>query len=137
MPKVKEAPVKSSEPVAEESKVNKNVNSTIASSVLSLLGKPKNLYNIVVKPLWDESLGHRRDDKYRVNVWCHVIEDGREATALYDPKLITDSFFIHSNPAGDILTSSPQIIKKYDKNNPLAEIKNNKKKYNISDIMKP
>lgn len=136
MPKVKEAPVKLSEPVVEESKFNKNVSPIIASSVLSLLGKPKNLYNIVVKPLWDESVGHKRNDKYRVNVWCHVIEDGREATALYDPKLITDSFFIHSNSAGDILTSSPQIIKKYDKDNSVAKIKN-AKKYNISDIMKP
>jgi hypothetical protein len=127
MPKVKETPVKS-KPVVQESKVNKNVSPIIASSVLSLLGKPKNLYDIVVKPLWD--------NRYRVNVWCHVTEDGREITALYDPKLITDSFFIHSNPVGDILASFPQIIKKYDNDNPVAKIKN-AKKYNISDIMKP
>lgn len=129
MTKVKKAPpVKAAEPETEEIKV-KNVNPAIASEVLNLLGKPKNLYDIVVKPLWD--------NRYRVNVWCHVTEDGREVTPLYDPKLITDSFFIHSNPVGDIIASSPKINKKYDENNPIAKMNNNNKKYNISDIMKP
>lgn len=127
MPKVKVKETAVNEEKAPEPKAN-DLRPTIALGILSLMGRPKNLHEVVVKPLYD--------NRYRVNVWCHVAEVGREITALYDPKLITDSFFITANPLGDIIHSSPEIKRKYGQNNPIAKIKGEKKE-TIADIMKP
>ena len=129
MPKVKEkeTPVKETA-AAPEPKAN-DVRPAIAQGILSLMGRPQNLHEVVVKSLWD--------NRFRVNVWCHVAAEGKEITALYDPKLITDSFFVQVNPLGDIVQSSPDIKKKYGPNNPFARIGNGVKRETIADIMKP
>jgi hypothetical protein len=99
----------------------------IALNVLGKMGKPKNLHEVVVRLLYD--------NRYRVNVWCHVAPDG--GSPLYDPKLITDSFFLVADELGNIVRSSPEIKTKYGVNNPLARVtKEEKKKPSIVDIMK-
>ena len=127
VPKVKEKEAATVEKKESEPKAP-DLRPTVALGVLSLMGRPQNLHEIVVKPLWD--------NRFRVNVWCHVAQ-AKEITALYDPKLITDSFFVWTNPLGDIVQTSPEIKKKYGPNNPFAKATTAPKRENIADIMKP
>ena len=68
----------------------------IGNHVLSALGKPANLLQIQVRPLWDE--------RYRVNVLVgpHV------ASAR-----VANSFFLTVDEDGNVITSTPPIEKLY------------------------
>jgi len=116
----KEAPQQAKEKPAEPKQPN--LCPTIANGILVLMGKPANLHEIAVKHLWD--------NRYRVNVWCDV--DGMYGLT----RRITDSFFIWSNPLGDIVEASPKIEKKYTAQNPRAIFKGEKKN-TIADILRP
>ena len=105
---------KTSQAVAEmpeipETKID--VEAILRSSVLTQLGKPKDLYQVIVR-----NVGGSR---YRVNVWQHK-EPAKEtkpaklaAAEVIRGLRISDSFYIIANSDGAIVKSSPAIVKRY------------------------
>jgi hypothetical protein len=64
--------------------------------VVHSLGSPADLFGVRVRPLWK--------DHYRVNVFV-----GKDATS----GRVADSFFLTADGEGNILTSSPEIVRVY------------------------
>ena len=71
-------------------------NDLIIKQVVSSLGSPKNLLKMQVRPIGG--------DRYRVNVFV-----GSDATSAR----IADSFFLTTTEEGNILASSPEIVRAY------------------------
>ena len=67
-----------------------------ANEVIHALGKPGDLLQVQVRPLWE--------NYYRANVFI-----GKDATSAH----IADSYFLTADGDGNILTSTPKITKKY------------------------
>lgn len=76
---------------------------TIESQVLAELGKPKDLHRIDTRQVGK--------DTYRVNIWRTVPTDGK--TIFKTKEQMTDSFYVWSNSANEILRTNPRIEKKY------------------------
>jgi hypothetical protein len=72
------------------------MNALIGEQVMHQLGEPGNLHMVQVRKLWDEH--------YRVNV---VV--GADAASVH----IADCFFLITDTGGNILESSPKIVKRY------------------------
>ena len=68
----------------------------IRTNVLSTLGRPARLLKVAIMPLWDNN--------YRVNV---VIGD--DASTVNIP----NSYFVTADDLGNILGSTPRILKQY------------------------
>jgi hypothetical protein len=68
----------------------------IGEQVVHTLGAPDDLFGIHVRPLWK--------DHYRVNVFV-----GKDATSAR----VANSYFLVVDDNGNIVTSSPQIEKRY------------------------
>ena len=68
----------------------------IRAGVLKALGQPARLFQVVVKPLWDNN--------YRVNVVT-----GEHAASVNIP----NSYFVTADDAGNILGSTPRLQKLY------------------------
>ncbi|HEX4590806.1 MAG TPA: hypothetical protein VH120_12790 [Gemmataceae bacterium] len=68
----------------------------IGNHVLSALGKPADLLQIQVRPLWDE--------RYRVN----IVVGPHFASAR-----VANSFFLKADEDGNVITSTPPIKKLY------------------------
>jgi len=88
-------------PAGEELPVTERVRTTpdaaIRDSVMSTLGQPPGLLRVVVLPLWR--------NYYRVNVLT-----GADATTIK----IVHSFFVEAGESGDIIKSSPRIMRTYE-----------------------
>lgn len=80
----------------EENRERSSVSGRIRSRALSLLGRPPNLIEVAVRALWDHC--------YRINVLT-----GPDVSHL----VVAHSYFVHASPEGDILTSTPPILKLY------------------------
>lgn len=107
MPAMKTAPMKEPSLKALAAPAAPDLRPGIETAVLSRLGRPRNLRNVIVKHLWD--------NRYRVNVWCEV-------PCMFTDKMnrITDSFFVSVNETGEIVNSSPALTLKYNEHNPEA-----------------
>lgn len=68
----------------------------LGEHVLQALGEPARLHTVQVRPLWE---GH-----YRVNVFV---------TATDASVVISDSFFLVTDPDGNIVTSTPELTRQY------------------------
>lgn len=87
-------PIKTKKP--KEEKMPEKIDTTkLEKSVLEQLGKPKEFKKIKAV--------HIDGKFFRVNVWCESEKGDR----------ITDSFFIKYTEDEGIMTSSPQIKKRY------------------------
>jgi len=86
---------KKTEPVKKESKPD--LEKVVAEAVLSRLGRPEGLVEVRAINVFGDS--------WRVNVVC---EDGQ-----YSNKY-PDCFFLTVSPDGEILSSNPEIKRKYD-----------------------
>ena len=75
---------------------NVQLNAIIGEQVIHQLGQPGDLHTVQVRRLWDEH--------YRVNI---VI--GTDATSVR----IADCFFLITDSSGNIIQSSPKIVKRY------------------------
>lgn len=83
--------------LAESSRqTNVHLNALIGEQVIHQLGQPGNLHTVQVRKLWDEH--------YRVNI---VV--GTDAATVR----IADCFFLVTDTSGNILQSSPKIVKRY------------------------
>ncbi len=71
--------------------VSKEVLDKISSSVLTSLGKPKDLTKIKTFHLFNQF--------FRVNVWCG------ETSGFLHASHLTDSFFVEASPTGDIIST--------------------------------
>jgi hypothetical protein len=71
-------------------------NDLIRKQVVRSLGSPDDLLRMQVSPIGA--------DRYRVNVFV-----GKDVTS----GLIADSFFLTTDEEGKILTSSPEIVRRY------------------------
>ena len=69
---------------------------TIGRNVTALLGRPRDLFQVAVRPLWD--------NHYRVNVYL-----GTESVAA----TIANSYFLTVDARGNILDSSPKVTREY------------------------
>jgi len=72
------------------------ISENLKLKVLEQLGKPRDLKKIVIHNVYGT--------RYRVNVWREIKEN---------MVIITDSFFFIVTNNGDIVFSSPKLIKKY------------------------
>jgi hypothetical protein len=72
------------------------LNDQVGKHVLHTLGQPDNLFSVQVRRLWD--------DHYRVNVL--VGPDTASAR-------IANSYFLVADSDGNIITSTPQLTRKY------------------------
>lgn len=70
----------------------------VIRSVLDQLGRPRNLYRVDAKKVWD--------NQYRVNVYCAKATDGTIPTVN-----MTDSFLVGRTEEG--ISSRPAIERKY------------------------
>ncbi len=70
--------------------------SVIVSQLLQALGRPATLYRVEIRHLWD--------DHYRANVFV-----GADAASTR----VAHSFFIVADEDGNIITSVPDITRKY------------------------
>jgi hypothetical protein len=68
----------------------------IGEQVMNALGEPKNLYRLLVRPLWK--------DHYRVNI---LVGENAGATT------IARSYFLQVDSDGNIVKASPKITKQY------------------------
>jgi hypothetical protein len=75
---------------------NVQLNAIIGEQVIHQLGQPGDLHTVQVRKLWDEH--------YRVNI---VV--GMDAASVR----IADCFFLVTDSSGNILQSSPKIVKRY------------------------
>jgi len=75
---------------------NVQLNAIIGEQVIHQLGQPGDLHTVQVRRLWDEH--------YRVNI---II--GSDAATVR----IADCFFLVTDSSGNILQSSPKIVKRY------------------------
>jgi hypothetical protein len=69
------------------------------------MGKPKNLDRIMTHHLWSNTSGGR----YRVNVYC----ERQESSTVTKPLFISDSYFVKTDEEGTIVSSNPELEKKY------------------------
>jgi hypothetical protein len=89
-------PKKKAEP-KKEKESKPDLTQAVARAVLELLGRPRNLSDVRAVNVFGNS--------WRVNVIC---EEGKFSNKY------TDCFFVTVSPKGEILTSSPEIRRKYD-----------------------
>ena len=75
----------------------------VGGHVLRLLGKPADLHKVQVRHLWE--------DHYRVNVLV-----GEDAACIK----FAHSFCLVADDAGNILASTPQITRQYERPDPAA-----------------
>lgn len=80
-------------------KASKDPSFTVKQQVLGLLGKPKDLNQVTVQYVYSIS----QLDKYRVNVFRNINNYPH----------ISDSYFVTCDKSGNIVTSSPEIVKQY------------------------
>lgn len=73
----------------------------VADAVMAILGRPKGLNRVIARVV-----GLNR---FRVNVFTDVPVEGLMTTRTS----ITDSFYVHTTPHGEIIKSSPELKKKY------------------------
>jgi len=73
-----------------------SLNDFIKQQVIQTLGKPSNLINVQVRPVWD--------NHYRVN----VLVGSDAATAR-----IANSYFLMVDSEGSVIASTPKIGKQY------------------------
>jgi hypothetical protein len=79
-----------------ESRNREMLNALIREQVLNVLGEPRNLLKVQVRPLWN--------GKYRVNVFV-----GADAACAKIPH----SYFIVADDDGNVLSATPTIHKHY------------------------
>ena len=72
------------------------LNAIIGEQVIHQLGQPGDLHTVQVRKLWDEH--------YRVNILV-----GADAATMH----IADCFFLVTDTSGNIIDSSPKIVKRY------------------------
>jgi hypothetical protein len=72
------------------------LNALIAEQVVHLLGKPENLHQVQVRPLWG--------NYFRVNVLT-----GPDAASFR----VANSYFLRADGDGNIVESTPKIIRQY------------------------
>ena len=72
------------------------LNAEIGKNVMDSLGRPGDLYNVQVRPLWE--------DRYRVNVF--VGADGVSAKVAH-------SYFLVIGSDGSVVASTPKITRQY------------------------
>lgn len=94
-------PKKVEEEKSEDRVAGEKLVPTIAKTILKQLGKPPTLIETRVHHLWD--------NRFRVDVWSEVPNPINQLVSFK----ITDSFFVHASPQGEIEYSNPKIIKKY------------------------
>ena len=68
----------------------------VRSRVMAALGHPPGLYEVTVRPLWE--------NHYRVNVLI-----GPDVTSVR----IAHSYFVEAGDNGDILSATPKIVRQY------------------------
>jgi hypothetical protein len=78
------------------SQERRSLEAVIRDNVIYDLGRPTGLYQVQVRPLWDNN--------YRVNVFVGV--DAASAR-------VADSFFLAADGNGKVLTSTPTIVRRY------------------------
>lgn len=84
------------EKTAKEGQEQAGLSALIVEWVLHTLGEPADLYAVQVRPLWD--------DRFRVNVLV-----GPNAASAR----VAHSYFVVASRDGDIVTSTPEIKKRY------------------------
>ncbi len=76
--------------------VQDSLNGIVGEQVIRRLGSPGDLFRVHVRPLWG--------DHFRVNVFV-----GKDAASA----VIADSYFLVADEEGNIVTSSPEIARRY------------------------
>jgi hypothetical protein len=76
--------------------LRRSLEAVIRDNVVCDLGRPAGLYQVQVRPLWE--------DMYRVNVFV-----GADAASAK----VADSFFLQADGEGKILSSAPAITRRY------------------------
>jgi hypothetical protein len=84
------------QPADAEKQERPQVSALIGKHVLHTLGQPGNLIRVQVRTLWG--------DYFRVNILV-----GPDAASVK----IAHSYFLSADADGNILTSTPKIVKKY------------------------
>jgi hypothetical protein len=80
----------------QERQDGEQLRAAIGKHVMDALGQPSDAYWVQVRPLWE---GH-----YRVNVLA-----GADTTCAR----VAHSYFLVADGAGNILTTSPQLTRRY------------------------
>jgi hypothetical protein len=83
-------------PADEEKRERPQLTDLIGKQVLQALGRPDDLQQVQVRPLWE--------NHYRVNVFT-----GEDMNSVF----VTNSFFLVADGAGNIIKSVPAIKKQY------------------------
>jgi hypothetical protein len=83
-------------PADEEKRERLRLTQVIGKEVLQALGRPDDLQQVQVRPLWE--------NHYRVNVFT-----GRDASSV----CVANSFFLVADGVGNIIKSVPVIRKQY------------------------
>ena len=96
MPKTLTLPMGGEPPVSEAVRDRPLRDEAVGGGVLAALGRPVGLYQVAVRPLWE--------NYYRVNVLI-----GPDATSVR----IAHSFFIDVGVTGEILSATPPITRLY------------------------
>jgi hypothetical protein len=84
------------QPTNADKQERQQMSALIGKTVLSTLGQPSNLIRVQVRTLWG--------DYFRVNVLV-----GADVASVK----IAHSFFLLTDAEGNILSSTPKIVKKY------------------------
>lgn len=74
----------------------RRVTATIGRNVMTMLGRPDDLFQVAVRPLWD--------NHYRVNVLI-----GSDSVSAR----IANSYFVSTDHLGAIIDSQPKVTLKY------------------------
>jgi len=83
-------------PRTDAARDSEQLDAEISEHVLDALGRPRNLYSVQVRPLWQ--------DRYRVNVFV-----GADVVSAR----IAHSFFVIVDREGTVVAATPRITKEY------------------------
>ena len=79
-----------------EKRIHQQLHAIVGEQVMHGLGQPAGFHRIQVRKLWD--------NRYRVNVYT-----GTEPTSA----IVAHSYFLVTDEAGNIVTATPRITKRY------------------------
>ena len=83
-------------PRTDATRDSEQLKAEISDHVLDTLGRPRDLYSVQVRPLWQ--------DRYRVNVFV-----GADVASAR----IAHSYFLTVDPEGTVVVATPRITREY------------------------
>src|ERR1700758_4064446 len=89
-------PTQESKPKDQDKQARQQRKAVIVRHVMDILGQPQDLHRVQVRHLWE--------DHYRVNVLL-----GADPASVK----VRHSYFLVADQVGNVLTSTPQIVRHY------------------------